>query len=72
MLTPKLLNFRRMAAEEWARLNTRTATQSNNLQKMMRDVFRESLASYFAPAVWTIEKRRRNILQSLSIEINAL
>lgn len=49
MLTPKLLNFRRMAAAEWARLNTRTATQSNNLQKMMRDLFRESLASYFAP-----------------------
>lgn len=49
MLTPRLLNFKRMAAEEWARLNTRTATQSNNVQKRMRDVFRESLASYFAP-----------------------
>lgn len=49
MLTPRLLNFKRMAAEEWTRLNTRTATQSNNVQKRMRDVFRESLASYFAP-----------------------
>lgn len=49
MLTPRLLNFKRMAAEEWARLNNRTATKSNNVQKRMRDVFRESLASYFAP-----------------------
>lgn len=49
MHKPRLLNFKRMAAEEWDRLNTRTATQSYNEQKRMRDVFRESLASYFAP-----------------------
>jgi hypothetical protein len=49
MLAPKLLNFRRMASEEWARLNMRTAKQGNDLQKIMRDSFRESLASYFAP-----------------------
>jgi hypothetical protein len=54
MRTPRLINFKRLAAEEWARLNRRNARQSNDVKKNLGDVFRESLASYFAPIRMTL------------------
>lgn len=62
MQSHERISFKHLAAAEWSRLNTRKRIQDSDGWKNIGVIFRESLASYFAPirmVFWLLGQLKR-------------